>query len=59
VLFICRSGQRSRGAAIAMTSAGYQRCYNVAEGFEGSHDGARHRGTVGGWKARQLPWVQG
>jgi rhodanese-related sulfurtransferase len=59
VLFICRSGQRSRSAAIAMTSAGYQRCYNVAEGFEGNHDEARHRGTVGGWKVVPLPWVQG
>ena len=42
-----------------MTSAGYARCYNVAEGFEGNHDAARHRGTVGGWKVAQLPWIQG
>lgn len=58
VLFICRSGQRSRDAAIAMTAAGYSRCYNVAGGFEGPMDPERHRGGVDGWKATQLPWVQ-
>lgn len=59
VLLICRSGQRSRHAAIALTSAGYKTCYNVAEGFEGDKDGAGHRGTVGGWKVAGLPWGQG
>ena len=56
--FICRSGARSRNAAIAMTQAGYAHCYNVAGGFEGGHDGARHRGTSEGWKADGLPWIQ-
>lgn len=59
VLLICRSGQRSRNAAIALTAAGYKTCYNVAEGFEGDKDGAGHRGTVGGWKVAGLPWGQG
>jgi len=58
ILFICRSGGRSRAAATAMTAAGYSRCYNVAEGFEGSPDAERHRGKTGGWKAAGLPWVQ-
>lgn len=58
ILFICRSGGRSRAAATAMTAAGYRRCYNVAEGFEGNPDGERHRGRTGGWKAAGLPWVQ-
>lgn len=58
VLFICRSGGRSRAAAIAVTAAGLSRCYNVAGGFEGSPDAARHRGTVDGWKASGLPWAQ-
>ena len=56
--FICRSGARSRSAAIAMTQAGFAQCFNVAGGFEGGHDGARHRGTTDGWKASGLPWVQ-
>ncbi len=58
VLLICRSGVRSRHAAVALTRAGYRCCYNVAEGFEGDRDGAHHRGRQGGWKARGLPWVQ-
>ncbi len=59
LLFICRSGVRSRHAAVALTALGYERCYNVAQGFEGDCDEGRHRGTVGGWKAAGLPWVQG
>jgi rhodanese-related sulfurtransferase len=59
VLLICRSGQRSRNAAIALTAAGFKCCYNVAEGFEGDRDGDAHRGTVGGWKFARLPWGQG
>lgn len=58
VLFICRSGQRSRTAAIILTQRGYERSYNVADGFEGTLDGDRHRGASGGWKVRGLPWVQ-
>jgi rhodanese-related sulfurtransferase len=57
--FICRSGGRSRMAAEAMSDAGFQRCLNVAEGFEGPLDNTRHRGSVAGWKAAGLPWVQG
>jgi rhodanese-related sulfurtransferase len=58
VLFICRSGARSRDAAGAMTVAGWSRCYNVVGGFEGALDERRRRGSVGGWKARGLPWTQ-
>jgi rhodanese-related sulfurtransferase len=57
-LFICRSGARSAAAAAAMTRAGYDNCWNVAEGFEGNRDAEGHRATVGGWKAAGLPWVQ-
>jgi rhodanese-related sulfurtransferase len=58
ILFLCRSGARSRAAASAMTEQGYRKCYNVAEGFEGNLDTERHRGKVGGWKAAGLPWTQ-
>jgi len=57
--FICRSGSRSMAAAKAMAKAGYRCCHNVASGFEGPLDDLRHRGTVGGWKATGLPWLQG
>ena len=56
--FICRSGNRSRHAAIAATAAGYGRAYNVILGFEGRLSTDRHRGTAGSWKAENLPWVQ-
>lgn len=59
LLFLCRSGVRSRDAAIAMTAAGFKACYNVAGGFEGDKDATGHRGTVNGWKVAGLPWVQG
>ncbi len=58
VLFLCRSGARSRAAAIAMAAAGYERAYNIAGGFEGDPDQNRHRGKQNGWKAAGLPWIQ-
>ncbi len=58
LLFICRSGNRSKAAAIALTALGFSRCYNVAEGFEGPADPAGHRGAIGGWKNANLPWTQ-
>jgi rhodanese-related sulfurtransferase len=58
VFFLCRSGARSAAAAAAMTQAGWSRCFNVAGGFEGPRDENGHRGTVEGWKAADLPWMQ-
>ena len=58
LFFICRSGSRSLAAAKAMAAAGYQACHNVACGFEGPLDDERHRGSVMGWKASGLPWLQ-
>ena len=57
-LFLCRSGARSRAAAIAMTSAGYTKSFNIAGGFEGDLDPESHRGSKNGWKAAGLPWKQ-
>lgn len=59
ILMLCRSGVRSRAAAIALTARGYTRAYNVATGFEGDHDAKGQRGNVSGWKAAGLPWRQG
>ena len=58
VLFLCRSGARSRAAAIAVSSQGFTRAYNIRGGFEGAHDERRHRGTREGWKVAGLPWAQ-
>ena len=58
LVFLCRSGARSRQAAIAMTNAGWSPCFNVSDGFEGPLDASRRRGGVSGWKAGGLPWTQ-
>lgn len=63
IYFLCRSGARSMEAATAMAHVMADRgtpirCVNVAEGFEGDLDGARHRGSHNGWKARGLDWKQ-
>ena len=58
VFLLCRSGARSRAAAVALTAEGFTAAFNVAGGFEGDLDDDRHRGRRGGWKAAGLPWRQ-
>lgn len=58
IYFLCRSGARSQAAAIALTQAGFEKCFNISDGFEGPLDEAGHRGTRSGWKAAGLPWIQ-
>jgi rhodanese-related sulfurtransferase len=57
LLFMCRSGVRSRHAAKLATENGYTRCYDILEGFEGNKDGAGHRKTIEGWCKAGLPWA--
>lgn len=57
VVFLCRSGNRSIGAAEAATEVGIGPSYNILDGFEGDLDENKHRGTTG-WKAVGLPWKQ-
>jgi rhodanese-related sulfurtransferase len=58
ILFLCRSGGRSRAAAEEMSRHGYRACFNIEGGFEGDLDRLRRRGSTSGWKASGLPWVQ-
>ncbi|MDR0715987.1 MAG: rhodanese-like domain-containing protein [Azoarcus sp.] len=58
VMFICRSGRRSDETASLAARSGYNNCYNVLEGFEGSLDANNQRGHIGGWKLAGLPWEQ-
>lgn len=58
LVLLCRSGARSRAAAIALSAAGYAPCFNIKDGFEGALDPHRHRGFAAGWKAEGLPWMQ-
>jgi rhodanese-related sulfurtransferase len=55
IVFLCRSGQRSIGAAVTATAAGLGPAYNVLEGFEGAM-GSRDQE---GWKIAGLPWHKG
>ena len=57
LLFLCRSGVRSRHAATLATANGYPDCYDILEGFEGDRNAAGHRKTVGGWCVAGLPWL--
>jgi rhodanese-related sulfurtransferase len=57
LLFLCRSGVRSRHAAKLATENGYTQCFDILEGFEGDKNAAGHRKTVGGWCKAGLPWV--
>ncbi len=57
LLFLCRSGVRSRHAARVATELGYTEAFDILEGFEGDRDGEGHRKTVGGWCKAGLPWI--
>jgi rhodanese-related sulfurtransferase len=50
LLFLCRSGVRSHYAAHVLAQAGFEKAYNVLEGFEGAVPGQ-------GWRAAGLPWT--
>ncbi|WP_046316611.1 rhodanese-like domain-containing protein [Mycobacterium sp. UM_Kg1] len=56
-IFLCRSGNRSIGAAETGTALGLTPSYNVLDGFEGHLDEQAHRGATG-WRAVGLPWTQ-
>lgn len=57
LLFLCRSGVRSRHAAKLATEHGYPNCFDILEGFEGDKNAEGHRKTVNGWCHAGLPWV--
>lgn len=57
LLFLCRSGVRSRYAAKLATENGFAHCFDILEGFEGDRDKQGHRKSIGGWCMRGLPWV--
>ncbi len=57
LLFLCRSGVRSRHAAALATQHGFANSYDILEGFEGDKDAEGHRKTVSGWCKAGLPWL--
>jgi len=56
LLFLCRSGVRSKAAGALAAQAGFAKTYNLQEGFEGDVNADGHRD--GGWKHVGLPWGQ-
>ena len=57
LLFLCRSGVRSRHSARVATEHGFAESYDILEGFEGDRDAQGHRKTIGGWCKAGLPWI--
>lgn len=57
LLFLCRSGVRSRHSAKLATENGFTQCYDILGGFEGNKDSEGHRKTVDGWCKDGLPWI--
>ena len=57
LVLLCRSGVRSIAAAQRAAELGLE-AYNILEGFEGDPDANAHRGILGGWRKRGLPWRQ-
>jgi len=58
VLLICRSGNRSDEAGKLLVENGFNRVYNIVQGFEGELDDNHQRGTIAGWRFDNLPWEQ-
>jgi rhodanese-related sulfurtransferase len=57
-VMLCRTGQRTVDAGIALEKAGFTNVINVLDGFEGDLDDDLHRNTETGWRYCALPWVQ-
>jgi len=57
LVLLCRSGVRSVAAAQRAKQLGLE-AYNILEGFEGDPNADAHRGLLGGWRKRGLPWRQ-
>jgi rhodanese-related sulfurtransferase len=57
LLFLCRSGVRSRHSARVATELGYAESYDILEGFEGDKGPDGHRKSIGGWCKAGLPWI--
>lgn len=62
ILVMCRSGGRSAMAVNLMAEAGFEKVYNILDGFEGDklkdpasyHNGKR---ILNGWKNSGAPWT--
>jgi N6-L-threonylcarbamoyladenine synthase len=58
VVLMCRSGQRTIDAGLALEAAGFTDVSHVVHGFEGDLDARFQRSSVNGWRHEGLPWEQ-
>ena len=58
VVLMCRSGQRTLDAGLALEAAGFTNVSHVVHGFEGDLDARFQRSSVNGWRHEGLPWEQ-
>jgi rhodanese-related sulfurtransferase len=59
IIVMCRSGDRSSGAANLLAKAGFKNVWSIVDGFEGdiAKDGPfKGQRAVNGWKNSKLPW---
>lgn len=57
VIFMCRTGGRSHNAAVVAEQLGFDKAYNLLEGFEGEANELKQRTMMNGWKHAGLPWT--
>ena len=57
VIFLCRTGGRSHNAAVVAEQLGFDKAYNMLEGFEGEANSLKQRTLINGWKHAGLPWT--
>ena len=57
VIFMCRTGGRSHNAAVLAEQLGFDKAYNMLEGFEGEANELKQRTLINGWKHAGLPWT--
>ena len=57
VIFMCRTGGRSHNAAVVAQQMGFDKAYNMLEGFEGEANELKQRTLINGWKHADLPWT--
>ena len=57
VIFMCRTGGRSHNAAVVAEQLGFDKAYNMLEGFEGEANELKQRTMINGWKHAGLPWT--
>ena len=58
LVLLCRSGQRTIDAGLALEAAGFTDVAHVVHGFEGDLDARFQRSSVNGWRHEGLPWEQ-